>query len=107
VSTHDWMTPMRRLDEHEARQADRLAGQAAADVHDDGRVTITAMPDANCFFTTVTISAADADAFVRVIWAQRLAAVERYLGTEATRIKAILRGPDVTHPPTGEDTTTS
>jgi hypothetical protein len=87
---HDWKTPMRRLDDVEARRADHLEGQAAARVHADGRVTITAMPDANCFYTTVTISAADADEFVRVVWAQRLAAIEQYRGTEATKIKALL-----------------
>jgi hypothetical protein len=93
VSRYDWSTPMRRVaGEPEARAADRLAGQAAAIVHPDGRVTLVCMPDAGCFPADATISADDADRFVQLIWAQRLAAIEQYKGTEASKIKEILRG---------------
>lgn len=102
----DWKTDMRRLDEYEARGADLLGGQAAATVHHDRRITLQCMPDAGCFPAAATISAEDADRLVKVIWAERFAAIEQYMGTEATKIKNILRtgSPDA---PKREDPTTS
>jgi hypothetical protein len=111
MSRYDWKTEMRASDQGTGDDGlalgprdDELLGQAAATVHADGRITILCMPDAGCFSSSATISAEDADRLVRVIWAQRLAAIERYQGTEATKIKNILRTgqPDA---PEREDTT--
>jgi hypothetical protein len=97
MSDYDWKTPMRASDQGTGDdglalgpRTDGLRGQAAATVHADGRITILCMPDAGCFPAHATISAADADEFVRVVWARRLAAIEQYRGTEATKIKALL-----------------
>lgn len=67
MSRYDWMTPMRKLDHSTGAdglpvdpRADRLAGQAAATVYEDGRVTLVCMPDAGCFPADATISADDA-----------------------------------------------
>lgn len=94
MSDYVWKTEMRRLDDHEARAVDFLGGQAAATVHSDRRITFYCMPDAYRVPAAATISAEDADRLVRVIWAERLAAIERYQGTEATKIKAILNSTD-------------
>lgn len=67
MSRYDWKTPMRPLDDHEARNADNLGGQAAAIVHPDGRVQLIVMPDRGCFDSAVTISADDALALARTI----------------------------------------
>jgi hypothetical protein len=99
MSDYDWKTEMRASDPGTrtdglalGARTDGLHGQAAARVHVDRRVTLVCMPDAGCFPADATISAEDADRLIRVIWAQRLAAIEQYRGTEATKIKAILYG---------------
>lgn len=66
--TYDWKTEMRAGQGSGApARTDGLAGQAAAIVHEDGRVTLTCMPDVGCFPADATISAEDARALCHTL----------------------------------------
>lgn len=74
MSHYDWKTEMRASDRGTGPdgltlgpRTDKLHGQAAAIFHDDGRVTLTVMPDAGCFPAQATISADDARQLRRIL----------------------------------------
>lgn len=69
MSRFDWITPMRKNTDEDraARAVDKLYGQAAMKILDDGRVQLVAMPDAGCFNVAVTISREEALAQARII----------------------------------------
>lgn len=78
MSEFTWKTEMRGLPEsarteeeaaerRAARAADRLYGQAAARRMDDGRWSITTMPDYGTFATVVMVSADDMRALAQAV----------------------------------------
>lgn len=72
MSMFTWRTEMRAnlngTDEDQAaRRVDKLEGQAAMNILDDGRVVLHVMPDLGTFASAVIISADDAVALARVI----------------------------------------
>jgi hypothetical protein len=62
-----WKTEMRRLDDAEARHADRLRGQAALMWLSDGRAQLIVLPDTGTLAAEMVMSVEDARALARAI----------------------------------------